>query len=89
MNSSYKGEHRQYKYDTEGSYVSKQAGNKSIIKIRPEEEQITVTIPAIVPAEQWDYAQELLGQSKRKHLSISLTITCYRVWLDAENAEIP
>ncbi|MBD5073921.1 recombinase family protein, partial [Xanthomonas citri pv. citri] len=63
MNSSYKGEHRQYKYDTEGSYVSKQAGNKSIIKIRPEEEQITVTIPAIVPAEQWDYAQELLGQS--------------------------
>ncbi|PAC85923.1 recombinase family protein [Bacillus subtilis] len=71
MNSSYKGEHKQYKYDTEGSYVSKQAGNKSIIKIRPEEEQITVVIPAIVPAEQWEYAQELLGQSKRKHLSIS------------------
>ncbi|WP_412675224.1 recombinase family protein [Bacillus atrophaeus] len=72
MNPAYKGEHIQHKYNTEGSYVSKQSGNKGLLKIRPEEEQIIIKIPAIVQAEQWEYAQDLLGQSKRKQLSQSV-----------------
>ncbi|WP_420806834.1 recombinase family protein [Bacillus nakamurai] len=71
MNPAYKGEHEQYKYDTVGGYVSKQAGGKGITKLRPAEERVVIEIPIIIPAEQWDYAQELLGQSKRKHLSYS------------------
>ncbi|MDA1474756.1 recombinase family protein [Bacillus changyiensis] len=71
MNPAYKGEYEQYKYDTVGSYVSKQAGGKSLLKLRPKEERYVINIPQIIPTEQWDYAQELLGESKRKHLSYS------------------
>ena len=68
MNPSYKGQYEQYKYDTEGSYVSKQAGGTAIIKLRPEEERYVIEIPSVVSNEQWEYAQELLGKSRRKYL---------------------
>ncbi|KLV24731.1 recombinase family protein [Bacillus altitudinis] len=68
MNPSYKGKYEQYKYDTEGSYVSKQAGGPAIMKLRPEEERYVTEIPSVVSDEQWEYAQELLGKSRRKQL---------------------
>jgi site-specific DNA recombinase len=38
--------------------------------MRPEEEWIITTIPAIVTKEQFDYAQQLLEQGRRRHTNL-------------------
>ncbi len=67
LNESYTGTYYQNKFDTEGDYVAKQSGEKVSQRIRPKEEWLETTIPAIITQEQFDYAQELLKQSRRRH----------------------
>lgn len=66
MNKAYTGDYVQNRWDTVGSYVSKQSGNKSIQKIKPEEEWVYMKIPSIISEEQFNYAQDLLGQGRRR-----------------------
>ncbi len=68
MNSAYTGQYIQNRWDTEGFYVKKQAGEKiESGKMKPEEEWIVTKIPAIISKEQFDYAQLLLDQGRRRH----------------------
>lgn len=68
MNEAYTGDYYQNKYDTVGNYVKKQAGEKvEHGKIRPPEEWLKAEIPPIVSKEQYDYAQILLDQGRRRH----------------------
>src|SRR5205085_11497070 len=65
LNPAYSGVYIQNKWDTVGNYVRKQAGEKvEYGKIRPEEEWIISTIPAIISEEQFNYAQQLLEQGR-------------------------
>jgi site-specific DNA recombinase len=66
LNISYTGKHPHNKYDTEGDYVRKQSGEKTNQTIRPEEEWIFVEIPAIISEDQFQVAQELLKESRRR-----------------------
>jgi site-specific DNA recombinase len=72
LNISYTGKHPHNKYDAEGDYVRKQSGQKSQQSIRPEEEWIYVDIPALITKEQFNLAQELLSQSRRRFAKESL-----------------
>ena len=68
MNESYTGEYYQNKYDTVGNYVKKQAGEKvDYGKIRPKEEWLLTIIPSIINREQYEYAQSLLEQGRRRY----------------------
>jgi site-specific DNA recombinase len=68
MNEAYTGTYIQNRWDTVGNYVKKQAGEKvEHRKMRPVEEWIISDIPAIISKEQFDYAQQLLEQGKRRH----------------------
>jgi site-specific DNA recombinase len=68
LNPAYSGVYIQNKWDTVGNYVRKQAGEKvEYGKIRPEEEWIISTIPAIISEEQFNYAQQLLEQGRRRY----------------------
>lgn len=68
MNESYTGDYYQNKYDTEGDYVKKQAGEKvEHARLRPKEDWILMKIPQIIDKKQFDYAQKLLGEAKRRH----------------------
>lgn len=69
MNSAYMGEYIQNRWDTVGNYVKKQAGEKAEYRIRPEEEWLRTQIPSIVSKEQFEYAQLLLEQGKRRQAS--------------------
>lgn len=67
LNESYVGNYYQNKYDTVGNYVKKQAGEKvEHGKIRPKEEWLKTEIPAIISEEQYEYAQTLLEQGRRR-----------------------
>jgi site-specific DNA recombinase len=66
MNEAYTGTYIQNRYDTVGNYVRKQSGEKVEHRIRPEEEWLISEIPAIISKEQFDYAQQLLEQGKRR-----------------------
>ncbi len=71
MNESYTGVYYQNKYDTVGDYVKKQAGEKIAYgKLRPKEEWVVTEIPPIISREQFDYAQALLCEAKRRNSSI-------------------
>lgn len=72
MNESYTGNHPQNKYDAVGDYVRVQSGGKRKQKLRPKEERFYTKIPAIISKEQYEIAQELLGQSRRRHAKESL-----------------
>lgn len=67
MNEAYTGTYYQNRYDTVGNYVKKQSGEKTEIKVRPKEEWLVTKIPAIIPKEQFDYAQKLLEQGRRRY----------------------
>jgi site-specific DNA recombinase len=67
LNEAYTGTYYQNKFNTEGNYVARQAGEKTEVRIRPEEEWLVTKIPPIITQEQYDYAQELLKQSRRRH----------------------
>jgi len=71
LNESYTGTYYQNKYDTEGDYVNKQAGEAyEAGKLRPREEWIEMNIPRIIPQEQFEFAQVLLKQSRRRYESL-------------------
>jgi site-specific DNA recombinase len=71
MNEAYTGTYIQNRWDTEGNYVRKQSGEKvDHGKMRPEEEWIITKIPAIISQEQFDYAQQLLEQGRRRYTNL-------------------
>nr|WP_309475262.1 recombinase family protein [Bacillus sp. 03113] len=67
INESYTGTYIQNRYDTVGDYVKKQAGEKVEVKMRPEEEWIVTKIPSIISQEQFEYAQSLIEQGRRRY----------------------
>lgn len=72
MNISYTGKHPHNRYDSEGDYVRKQSGETSKQKVRPMEEWIFVEIPSIISEEQFNTAQELLKESRRRYTKSSV-----------------
>lgn len=72
LNISYTGKHPHNRYDSEGDYVRKQSGETSKQKVRPMEEWIFVEIPAIITEEQFNTAQELLKESRRRYTKSSV-----------------
>jgi site-specific DNA recombinase len=72
LNVSYTGKHPHNRYNTEGGYVRKQSGLTGVQMVRPEEEWIYVNIPQIISEEQFNTAQELLKQSRRRYSKESL-----------------
>src|SRR5699024_1438723 len=67
-NESYTGTYYQNRYDTEGDYVKKQAGE--VFKhgrLRPKEDWLETQIPQIIEQKQFDYAQVLLNESRRRY----------------------
>lgn len=71
-NESYTGKHAHNKYNDEGGYVRVQSGGKREQKIRDKSEWIYVDIPSIISEEQYNIAQELLSQSRRRFAKESL-----------------
>jgi site-specific DNA recombinase len=70
MNEAYTGTYYQNRWDTVGNYVKRQAGEKvEHGKMRPEEEWIVTSIPPIISQEQFEYAQKLLDQGRRRYTS--------------------
>lgn len=70
LNESYIGNYYQNKYDTEGDYVNKQAGEKiKTGKLRPKKDWLLTNIPPIISEEQFLFAQSLLKESKRRYKS--------------------
>jgi site-specific DNA recombinase len=68
MNEAYTGNYYQNKYDTVGNYVKKQSGEKvEHGKLRPKEDWLLTKIPSIISEEQFEYAQQLLQQGRRRH----------------------
>lgn len=68
INESYTGKYYQNKYDTEGDYVRRQSGEDfKTGRIRPAENWILAEIPQIISDEQFNYAQSLLNQARRRH----------------------
>ncbi|CAG9608077.1 recombinase family protein [Pseudoneobacillus rhizosphaerae] len=72
LNESYTGRHAHNKHNTDGNYVRKQSGQATIQSLRPQEEWIYVSIPRIIPDEQFNVAQEFLAQSRRRFAKESL-----------------
>lgn len=67
-NESYTGTYYQNRYDTEGDYVKKQADE--VFKhgrLRPKEDWLETQIPQIIEQKQFDYAQVLLNESRRRY----------------------
>lgn len=68
MNTAYTGVYIQNRWDTVGDYVTRQSGEKVVRgRMRPEEEWILSAIPPIIMQDQFDYAQQLLEQGRRRH----------------------
>jgi site-specific DNA recombinase len=70
MNSVYKGEFYQNRWNTEGMLANKFAKSddeKVRMTLRPREEWILVPSPVIIQPEQFDYAQKLLSESRRRY----------------------
>lgn len=69
LNTAYKGEYAQNKWNTEGMLKNKYTTNqdeKIPMRKRPKEEWITTKIPPIITVDQFNYAQELLKESRRR-----------------------
>lgn len=72
MNASYTGTYYQNRYDTEGNYVKKQAGEVYRTgRMRPKEEWVVTAIPRIIEQKQFDYARALLQKARRQYASFS------------------
>lgn len=69
MNPTYMGKYIQNKYNTEGMLGNKHrpADEKVPMRIRPEEEWIIMECPAIVTEFQYEHAQKILGESRRRY----------------------
>lgn len=68
MNRAYIGEFYQNKWNTEGMLGNKHRSpeDKVKIRLRSKEEWIRVEIPAIISEVQFEHAQRLLGEAKRR-----------------------
>jgi len=66
MNESYTGRYFQNKYNTEGNYVKKQAGERVELRLRPREEWLETRIPRIISDEQFNFAQQKIKHAKRR-----------------------
>lgn len=72
MNETYTGKRPQNKWNTEGMIANKYKKNEKVpIRVRPKEEWIYVDVPAIISREQFERAQELLEQSRRRYAKSS------------------
>lgn len=69
LNETYTGRMPQNRWDTEGMLGNKHraAEEKVPMKLRPKEEWIYVDVPQIVSKDKYDHAQQLLGESRRRH----------------------
>jgi site-specific DNA recombinase len=74
LNKSYTGEHNQNRWDTEGMLGNKhkEKEDKVPMKVRPEEEWIHTKIPPIISEFQYEHANRLIGESKRRFAKESL-----------------
>lgn len=69
MNEAYTGVYYQNRFETDGDYVRKQAGEKvEYGRLKPQEEWLLAEIPAIIDKDKFVYAQKLLDQGRRRHL---------------------
>ncbi|WP_025685984.1 recombinase family protein [Paenibacillus maysiensis] len=68
MNETYTGKFAQNKWDTQGMLGNKHKpkGEKVPIKMRPKEEWIYVDCPQIITEFQFEQAQKLLGEARRR-----------------------
>lgn len=68
MNEAYTGVFYQNRWNTEGMLGNKYKPNDERVSMRerPKEEWIEIKCPAIIDKETFDYAQKLLGQSRRR-----------------------
>lgn len=67
LNEMYTGTYYQNKFNTEGMLANKyKSDNKIKMTIRDQSEWIETAIPQIIVQEQFDYAQELLKQARRR-----------------------
>lgn len=74
MNRTYTGEFYQNKWNTEGMHGNKvkKASEKKKMTMRPKEEWIRIECPAIISDYQFEHAQKLLSESKRRYAKDSL-----------------
>lgn len=68
MNRAYIGEFYQNRWNTEGMLKNRfsAAGERVKMTLRPREEWIRLDCPPIIPVEQFEHAQDLLEQSRRR-----------------------
>lgn len=68
MNEAYTGTFYQNRWNTEGMLANKfrEAEDRIQMQERPRSEWIETKIPVIIEQEQWDYAQLLLEESRRR-----------------------
>ena len=64
-NQAYTGIYIQNRYDSTGIYVKRQSGEKAVEKIRDEKEWVITEIPAIISKEDFELAQQRLGNIRR------------------------
>ncbi len=67
MNETYAGRKPQNKWNTEGMLANKYRDEKVPMRLRSKDEWIYVDVPAIVSAEQFQQAQMLLEQARRRY----------------------
>ncbi|MEK4233224.1 recombinase family protein [Anoxybacillus sp. FSL W8-0703] len=67
MNETYMGKKPQNKWNTEGMLANKYRNEKVPMRLRSKDEWIYVDVPAIVSAEQFQQAQMLLEQARRRY----------------------
>jgi site-specific DNA recombinase len=74
MNETYIGKKAQNRWNTEGvlgNRYKKNPDDKVKISERPKEEWIYVEVPAIIEERQFQYAQKLIGESRRRYTKAS------------------
>lgn len=67
MNETYTGKKPQNKWNTEGMLANKYRNEKVPMRLRNKDEWIYVDVPAIVSEEQFQQAQMLLEQARRRY----------------------
>ncbi|GGJ63318.1 site-specific DNA recombinase [Anoxybacillus voinovskiensis] len=71
MNETYAGRKPQNKWNTEGMLANKYRNEKVPMRLRSKDEWIYVDVPAIVSEEQFQQAQMLLDQARRRYTKAS------------------
>lgn len=73
LNESYTGKYYQNRWNTEGMVGNKykQKDDRVKMKERPKEEWISLTIPQIISEFQFEHAQRLLGEARRRYTKMS------------------